>query len=96
MAPRIKQQESDRRGDSPADFVNFVNAEVKISTDQGLQRGALNYLDGSSVRPDRSRKGKGSYNCKMSGEKRISHHSFNHVTEVTAGSLNPTSLYQES
>ena len=61
MAPRIKKQESDRRGDSPADFVNFVNAEVKISTDQGLQRGALNYLDGSSVRPDRSSKGKGSY-----------------------------------
>ena len=66
MAPTITEQECDRRRDSPADFMTFVNAEVKISTDQGLQRGALNYLDRSSDRPDRSRKGKGSHKCKMS------------------------------
>ena len=96
MAPRITEQESDRRRDSPADFVNFVNAKVKIATDQGFQRGALSYLDGSSDQPDRSRKEKGSDKCKISGENRISHHSFNHVTEVTACSLSLTSLYQES
>ena len=32
----------------------------------------------------------------MSGENRLSHHSFNQVTEVTAVPLNPTNLYQES
>ena len=60
MAPTITEQGCDRRRDSPADFVTFVNAEVKIATDQGFQRGALGYFDGSSDQPDRSRKGKGS------------------------------------
>ena len=64
-----------------------------FATDPVFSREALRRLDGSSDRPDRFGKGKGSSKSKTSG---TSHHASTHATEVTAGqesgSRTPTGL----
>lgn len=76
------------------DFVNFVNTEAGIATDPVFSREALRRLDGSSDRPDRYNKGKGSGKTKIYGDRsRALHHVSNHATDVTSdqkvGSRNP-------
>lgn len=87
------------RGTIPTfdDFVNFVNTEAGIATDPVFLREALHRLDGSSDRPDRFNKSKGSGKSKTYGDHtRTLRHVSNHTTDVTAdqkiGSLNPTIL----
>ena len=82
-----------------ADFVNFVNVEAGIATDQVFSRKALRRLDGSSDRPDRSSKGKGKSFGKSKtsvNHNGTSHGASSHATDVTAdqksGSRTPISL----
>ena len=76
------------------DFVNFVNTEAGVATDPVFSREALRRLDGSSDRPDRNNKGRGSGRTRTYGDRsRTPYHVSNHATEVTSnqkvGSRNP-------
>ena len=75
------------RGTIPTfdDFVTFVNTDAGIETDPVFSREALRRSDGSSDRPDRSNRGKGSGEPKTYGDRvRTPHHVLNHATDVTA------------
>jgi len=55
--------------------MNFVNTKAGIATDPVFSQEALRRLDGSSDRPDRSNKGKGSGKPKTFGDRaRTPHH----------------------
>ena len=62
--------------------MNFVNTEAGIATDQVFSREAFRHLDGSSDRPERSNKGKGSGKPKTFGDHaRTPHQVLNHATD---------------
>lgn len=68
-----------------ADFVNFVNSEAGIAIDPVFSREALCRLDGSSDRPDRFNRSRGSSKARTSGDRvRNPYHVSSHATGITA------------